>query len=111
MSLDTNDNMKYTESKKYKPFNWYDALDKAEKTQLTLREELILLDKASRWPNCACGQLDIRIERDEDGRPMDFILRELGLDFAQHVEDSEYAKAKSILKQIEKREQELLNEQ
>lgn len=117
----------YSETKRRKPFNWNEFLNKDKYTikELEKAEKL-----ANSWVTCACGNQCSIIERVGD-EPIDNILRALGYTFVQDIKNlyrkelykndscykdiysktiNQYKKeAKSTLLKIEKRSSYLIN--
>jgi hypothetical protein len=96
--------MTYTESLGLTPINWKEELEKEDKNHT------ILGLRAMDWKRCAISNLDVRIPRDEYGKPLDIVLLNLGGRFGGEVFCREYEQAKIILQRIEDRAAELLKE-
>lgn len=105
----------YAESKREKPFDWNLFLNMKSHYYEELKEARIL---AKGWVTCACGNQCSIIQRNHNGRPYDFTLRELGYDFTKAINQMEFPdsyfykqgkeQAKQILVLIEKRSAELI---
>jgi hypothetical protein len=65
---------------------------------------------AGEWPDCACGQQDARIPRNERGMPLDETLCRLGVKFCVAVGKNDFDKSASLLAQIEGRAAEIIAE-
>ena len=66
---------------------------------------------AEEWPTCACGRLDLRIPRDEDGAPCNSMLRYWGGDFADcFTFRFDMTRAVELLVKINRREAKVLAE-
>lgn len=96
---------------------WPKAIDRvlqAQKTNpkagFTINEK----NKASDWPDCACGVQSKAIDRETDdwgnptGAPTDHKLFRLGCSFSSAIHRNKPAKAKEILDAIEARAAELI---
>ena len=112
---------KYSEYNRKKPFDWYTFLNKKTYTQKELDKAQ---DLAGSWVTCACGNQCTIIPRDEEGCPLDEVLRNLGLEFTEKLVDMDtYFKKEShssifelsrkdalkILDKIEKRSTLIIN--
>jgi len=92
--------------------NWLTTLAKlAVSKSITILKYQRLLDLASKWPTCACGQLCKKLPRDEDGKPEDTLLSALGHDFVNNISRKEWVKALKTFKKIERRSTLLLKKQ
>jgi hypothetical protein len=90
-------------------FNWWLAIQYAEKTQDSdFKDQLAHL--ASDWVTCACGNQCAIIPRHFTGAPEDDVLYEEGKNFYEYVESEDWAKAKETLKKIEERSAEVIAE-
>lgn len=85
--------------------NWHDRIPVARKRGGFTEKDR---NDARRWPTCACGKSDPRIERKPDGMPVDAELSSLGLEFDEQIDGDDYDFAQIILDAIERREQEIL---
>lgn len=91
-------------------FNWLAVLkDLADGMPLEEASFVLLLNKASGWPTCACGQLCRNLPRDGIGRPDDECLASYGADFYKMVQDKEWRKAITLFHLIEQRTDQLLH--
>lgn len=102
----------FAEANGKKPFNWHKFIELGILDQLTQeqKEKGIMLAKS--WVTCACGNQCKLIPREEfiKGRPDDDILYSLGNLFAILVKIERYESAKFIIKKIEKRSSQIINE-
>jgi hypothetical protein len=85
-------------------FDWMAALEQCQKepeAAADCHKALVLM--ASDWPTCACGQLCKAVPRYMNGRPKDYELYELGIDFADQVGNHLWSDALATLHKIEAR--------
>ena len=102
----------YAEANQEEPFDWNKFLKNAirRKNEMSDKEHGVIRDKSASWVTCACGnQCDI-LERDMKGSPFDPELRELGQEFHDFIMEMEWREAKKVLKLIETRSYELIQE-
>lgn len=95
----------YSELKRNKPFNWFEALSKED---ISDKEWVNLYHKAQFWVTCACGNQCAIIPRDNDGEPIDRKLTELGMQFYELIRFREREKALKVLNKIERRSNQLI---
>lgn len=87
--------------------NWHERIEAAKRRGgFTDEDQHLTID----WVTCACGEQDMRIKRDYDGRPQDPRLIILGATFCGDVSANDYDEAAITLKLIETRTAELLAE-
>lgn len=81
--------------------NWIERINRAEEANsgFTFADRVDATD----WVTCACGEQDPRIPREESGAPEDEQLLDLGVGFAEAVQDDDWALAREILFEIEER--------
>lgn len=97
----------YSETQGKAPINWWDRIERLDTAQ---DEEIrVWIGDASSWITCACGnQCDI-IPR-KNGEPVDGYLMNLGMEFYLRIARKEKPIATTVLKQIEQRSTQLINE-
>lgn len=102
----------YAETQNEPPFDWNAKLDQFIAGEYPEEDETRWLDElAGSWVTCACGNQCAAISRDPDsGKPIDYELKRLGLNFSVLIETQDWCRAKSVLGDIEKRSSELLAE-
>jgi hypothetical protein len=93
-------------------FDWNKFLKNAirRKTPLDKKEWDKVESLARDWVTCACGNQCSVIPRDEDNEPLDDTLRSLGIQFHRKIQDCNWKDAKEILKEIEHRSVEIIDE-
>lgn len=94
----------YSETQGIKPFDWNKALNDSKK------DWNMLFVMSKNWITCACGNTCDIIPRNKYGAPLDSELRNLGAMFCGAIYSNKTTKSKKILKQIETRSAELINE-
>lgn len=92
-------------------FNWFEVLAVGRLGMLDEEFHSILSELAGDWPTCACGQLCRKLPRTPGGRPVDFILGNLGIDFSKAVDCKEWETAEGLFERIEDRTNILLLEE
>lgn len=93
-------------------FNWIAVLkDIVAGAHVTFMDHITLLDLASNWPTCACGQLCKNLPKNRDGGPADIILALNGVEFYKHVSKMNWNDALHTFYKIEERTMELLEEE
>lgn len=112
---------------KKEEFDWFKVLDYLIKGDLTIAKNYVkltnpitfaeehsyymtLVKLSSDWVTCACGQLCQSLERNDEGMPLDRIIRSLGEEFYSDIVNTNFKVAKETLEKIEKRTIQLLNE-
>lgn len=101
----------YTETKGHQPFNWWTALRRAQEGLSTTADRDNMLQRASQWTLCACGNQCSAIPRIENsGAPEDVRLSTLGMDFYSQVRNARWQAAMFTLTQIELRSAQILTE-
>lgn len=88
-------------------FDWNIFLNQND---ITEREWSVATAKSSIWVTCACGSLCKQIPRTINGRPVDRLLTQLGLDFFKYITEKDIINSKKTLIQLEKRSIELIKE-
>lgn len=94
-------------------FDWFKVLAKAKEDSGSVSREMWsdLMIYAQGWPTCACGQLCAELPRNDEGCPLDSILRDLGLLFNEQIRSRTWCWAFETLERIECRTNILLQEQ
>jgi len=104
----------YSQKKLKGTINWTSFLAKAvagKYTQDSHRFEYeFAIDKALSWVTCACGNQCAAIPRDKKGMPDDWLLMDLGSEFARHIFTCKWGRAKRVLCMIEERSAVILNQ-
>jgi hypothetical protein len=89
-------------------FDWFDVLEGlANGEKVDQQTYSKLREMAADWPTCACGQLCVKLPRDHNV-PKDEKVRQLGVKFADFVDNQNWVKALHCFNQIEGRTAELL---
>ena len=86
--MNRNTQTTYAESEGERPFDWNAFLDMAEhngEVDYVEMEEASAL--ANSWVTCACGNQCAALPRDEDGTPEDDLLKLLGCEFNNQLQD------------------------
>lgn len=106
----------YAEVNGKEPFDWNSALDNAIKHGTSQRaiDRDIMLEASAKWVTCACGNQCASIPRVESGTlkgmPLDELLSHLGGVFYDYIAEENYVEAKQVLRDIEQRSIEIINE-
>lgn len=107
MSL-TPESQLYTETQGVAPFNWFKVLTHNMETNAECDRALAV--KSGAWVTCACGNTCAIIPRNENGKPTDRWLSDLGIKFCSQVGHGKWQFAIWTLHAIEHRSAEILEE-
>lgn len=94
----------YAETQGEAPFDWWKAIDNPPRINSVAHE--LLMQKSKSWATCACGNqcaIIPRLDDEDQGRPIDGKLLDLGARFHSYVVSCEWMRAKNILSLIEER--------
>lgn len=98
----------YAETQDELPFDWNVALADPPAQGSPYHKYLVTL--AASWVTCACGNQCDLIPRHIDGVPKDIFLGALGSRFSRYVYLADWDKAREMLREIEQRSHELLEQ-
>ena len=85
----------------HRNWDWYAFLNASEEVKKEYYSSAIVLSES--WARCACGQVCYDLPRRDDGAPVDFKARHLGLEFNANIHFEDWGKARKTLDEIEKR--------
>ena len=89
---------------------WTAVIEKAKRNKARGMQPFTYseMNKGNDWVTCACGRQDKRLERYENGEPLDAELARLGGQFSNDLDAQEPADAARTLAAIEKRAAQIL---